>query len=161
MTSWSASARNASAYDPGMLHPASATQCVARSRQAWIATKRFRTTMSRASRSRTNAASVAGRFARTRAVASLTDAILAATSALSTTRHSSAEDTGRAEFFHGLEIEIVEDRTRLACDQRRVIPLDDDLPVAKNSVGEGRRGFVEQHEVDVAPDGRPEMCHQP
>src|SRR6266508_2603 len=136
-----------------MSHPASASQCAARSRQAWMATKMFRVTTSRAVRSAMKASTDAGSTARTRAVASRTAAIFAARSALSTTGGSGAQDPFGTPLLDGLEVEVVEQRPRLAGDQGTVVPLDEQLPVAEDAVRERRGRLVEEHQVNGASDG--------
>src|SRR5438128_4269635 len=143
-----------------MSHPASASQCAARSRQAWMATNRFRVTTSLAVRSTMKASADAGRTARTRAVASRAAAIFAATSALSTTCRGGPQDPRGTPLLDRLEVEVVEQSPRLTGDQRAVVALDEQPPVAEDAVGEGRGRLVQQHEVDGAPGGGLQACGQ-
>src|SRR6266542_2064195 len=135
-----------------MSHPASASQCAARSRQSWMATKMFSVTTSRAVRSAMNTSGDAGSTARTRAVASRTAAIFAARSALSTTG-GGAQDPLSTPLLDGLPIEVVEQRARLAGDQDAVVPFDEQVPVAEDAIREGRGRLDQEHQIDAAGDG--------
>src|SRR5438093_4150493 len=144
-----------------MSHPASASQCAARARQAWMETNRFRVTTSLAVRSTMKASADAGGTARTRAVASRTAAIFAATSALSTTCRGGPQDPRGTPLLDRLEVEVVEQSPRLTGDQRAVVALDEQPPVAEDAVGEGRRRLVHQHKVDGAPGGDSRRAAKP
>src|SRR2546425_1245916 len=137
-----------------MSHPASASQCAARSRQAWMATNRFRVTISRAVRSAMKTSPEAGRTARTRAVASRTAAIFAARSALSTTCRGGPQDPGGTPLLDRLEVEVVEQSPRLTGHQRAVVALDEQPPVAEDAVGEGGRRLERDHGALVARKAR-------
>src|ERR1700693_4597753 len=136
-----------------MSHPASASQGAAISRQAWMATNRLRVTTSRVVRSVIKASAEAGSTARTRAVASRAAAIFAASSALSPTGRGGAQDPCGTLLLDGPEVEVVEQDPRLAGDQRGVVALDEQTPVAEDAGGEGCGRLVEQHEVDRAHGG--------
>src|SRR3989442_1433909 len=136
-----------------MSQPASASQCAARSRQAWMATKMFSVTNSRAVRSAMKASTDVGSTARTRAVASRTAAIFAARSALSTTGGSGAQDPFSTSLLDRLEVQVVEQYARLAGDEGPVVPFEEQVPVAEDAVRERRGHLVEEHQVNRARDG--------
>src|SRR5438876_11666272 len=108
-----------------MSHPASASQCAARSRQAWMATNRFRVTTSLAVRSTMKASADAGRTARTRAVASRAAAIFAASSALSTTCRGGPQDPRGTLRLERLEVAVVELSPRLTGGPRVDVWVDE------------------------------------
>src|SRR5262249_23478936 len=125
-----------SPYVGGTSQPSSASQCAARSRHVWIATRRLKTPTSRTLRSAPttscravasarNASADGGRTERMRAVASRTAAILLARTALSTTSRRRAQDAGRAPLLDGLEVEVVENGAGLARRQRLTVALDE------------------------------------
>src|SRR5204862_4219074 len=110
-------------------------------------------TTSRVVRSATNASSDVGSTAHTRAVAARTAAIFEATSALSTTTGSDAQDSFCTPVLDGLPVEIGEQGTRLAGDHEPVISLHEEGSVAEDAIRERRGRFVEEHQIDGTSDG--------
>jgi len=67
-----------------------------------------------------------------RAIASRMSAILCASSALSTT--SGRQHAAGAELFDGLEVEVVDDRLRLAFDQGGAVAVEDDPAAGEHAI---------------------------
>src|SRR5688572_29456320 len=112
---------------------------------SWSARNRFSVTTSRAVRSARNAAVVSGTTSRMRSTASLMAETFRASTAASTTRLQHSPHEG------GLErtiVEVIQNRPDTAFDQRRPVAYAHHPPVPEHPVGERRRRFVQQHQID-------------
>src|SRR5688572_677914 len=117
-----------------------------------MAKNRLSVTTSRAVRSATNPSSVEGRTSRMRWTASRIAAILPESTIRSTTG-GSRQDATRGELLEGAEVQVVEDRARLPFRHQFRLAHEQRDSVAKDPIGHGRRGVVQDHQIHGPPGG--------